>query len=592
MRRVESRGWLLSVSVGLALSLGVGCSSNDSGKKPAGQEGASGAAGSTETGQNGGAGATTGGRASGGAKQQTGGSGGNDTTASGGLSGDAGATDSAGGTGASATDGGGGAGLGTAGAAGDIMSLAGSSGASPGGFGNTAGAAGAYISLPPPIDCTPSGGPCETGETCCSRLCDVAQNTCVSQINICLGAGAPCDVPTDCCTLSCVDGRCNEAGCTSDNETCSSDEECCSGTCDGECVPLNVECKTAGNSCTADGECCSTLCTSGTCQLGASYCIQQGDICSADDDCCAGVCIRDDGATVGTCAAPPSASANCTGVDGMVCTDCGDCCSALCVPYGPSGVKVCQPATGCHVTGELCREDKDCCGGDADSGLPGAGNVQCDKADGATIGRCNNGQGCTPQGGVCHFKGYACDVSAKNAACCGATGASSGACQLDTLGVPRCFAVDECRQEGDTCSSAADCCDGLPCVPDEEGTLRCYQPPEGTCVPTGGPCTVNADCCPGTQCIRPPGSVIGECGVPTVPGTGGSGGTGSGGEGGESVTGGTGGQVGTGGTPATGGAQATGGAAPVCSEYGQSCTTTADCCNDVTCTNGRCVYPF
>jgi hypothetical protein len=31
---------------------------------------------------------------------------------------------------------------------------------------------------------------------------------------------------------------------------------------------------------------------------------------------------------------------------------------------------------------------------------------------------------------------------------------------------------------------------------------------------------------------------------------------------------------------------------PLCSEYGQTCTTVADCCNAVPCTSGFCVYPI
>jgi hypothetical protein len=460
-----------------------------------------------------------------------------------------------------------------------------------------AGAAGwTPIAPPPPPDCAPVGDACETGEDCCSRLCDVASETCVSQLNICWGAGQGCEVATDCCSLSCVDGVCAAEGCLSDGQDCTSGKQCCSGTCDTTCVPLNLDCKTSGNACTDSSECCSKLCTRGVCQIGSSYCIQEGDICTDDNDCCNGICVVEADATVGTCGAPPPAPANCTGVDGTVCTDCGDCCSALCVPYGPSGVLVCQPASGCRVTGELCREDKDCCGGDVDSGLPGAGNVQCDKEDGAAVGRCNNGQSCTPQGGVCHYKEYACAVSSKNAACCGATGASSGACQLDTIGVPRCFPSTECTIEGDICSATYDCCGGV-CVPDAAGTLRCTQPPdEGPCIPSGGPCTVNADCCPPTLCIREPGSASGYCGIlepPSTggaPGTGGAPATGGAGEGGEPPTGGT---SGTGGQPATGGTPATGGIPiPVCSEYGQTCSVASDCCNDVPCTAGRCVYPF
>ena len=40
----------------------------------------------------------------------------------------------------------------------------------------------------------------------------------------------------------------------------------------------------------------------------------------------------------------------------------GPCCSRACAPWGPTGVLVCQPASGCNVVGDLCTSDSDCCG--------------------------------------------------------------------------------------------------------------------------------------------------------------------------------------------------------------------------------------
>ena len=112
----------------------------------------------------------------------------------------------------------------------------------------------------------------------------------------------------------------------------------------------------------------------------------------------------------------------------------------------------------------------------------------------------------------------------------------------------------ECRLEGDTCASNADCCDFRPCVPDDEGVLRCGA---AECVPKEGACTVNGDCCPGSTCVRPPGATMGTCGGEPPPG----------GEGG-----------------------AGGGTTDTCSEYGQLCDTAGDCCNSVPCTDGVCRY--
>jgi hypothetical protein len=287
----------------------------------------------------------------------------------------------------------------------------------------------------------------------------------------------------------------------------------------------------------------------------------------------------------------------------MVCDGCNSCCSRLCAP-GPSGRNICQPASGCHVTGDLCRKDADCCGGDPTSDLPGAGNVVCDIDPGKTIGLCRNPNSCNPEGNVCHFKGYECSVSDARANCCDGLGSKSGACQLDELGVPRCYAISDCRAAGETCASVADCCNDVPCVADSAGVLRCAVIPsdQPKCIPSGGSCSINGDCCPGTSCIRAPGSTDGICSEPTGPGgTGGSSSTG--GAGGSSGTGGTagggtwgssGGATGgssTGGSSATGGSSGSGtGGGTSCASYGQICGSGADCCNSVPCNGGICRY--
>jgi hypothetical protein len=285
-------------------------------------------------------------------------------------------------------------------------------------------------------------------------------------------------------------------------------------------------------------------------------------VCGRSTACCSGDCQITSG-TLGTCAPPPTGATYCSdGVEGTVCSACNGCCSRLCAPFGPTGVYVCQPASGCRVNGDLCRKDSDCCGA-AGTGLPGDGNVVCEIDPGKALGICRNPRSCNPQGNVCHFKDYACSVSSARNDCCAAVG-NSGVCQLDKLGVPRCNGLgDQCRASGDTCSSAMDCCNQLPCVPDSTGQLRCFVPPptDGgvpSCVPSGGTCTINADCCTGTVCIRLTGSTQGTCGTTTPP------------------------------PPADGG---TPDAPPVCAAYGQSCTVDADCCNQVPCDLGTCKYP-
>jgi hypothetical protein len=451
-------------------------------------------------------------------------------------------------------------------------------GATPGGAGEGASGSGP--------DCRAFGELCMDQGDCCSGSCDPRTGTCASSIVQCGSLGTDCAAATDCCSLRCEAGSCTEERCVSDAGACNSDAECCGGVCsEGSCQALNTECRTSGNECDGDADCCSTSCEDGRCSLAVSWCIQAGDVCARSEDCCSAECVKAEGANLGTCAAPPEGASFCGGVDGMVCEGCNACCSRLCAPFGPSGRSICQPASGCHVTGDLCREDRDCCGGDPDSGLPGAGNVVCEVQPGAVVGICRNPNSCNPQGNVCHFQDYECSISSARSNCCGALGAMSGGCQLDTLGVPRCNGLDECRESGETCAGAADCCDGLPCVPDASGALRCG---ETACVATGNTCTINADCCRGTLCIRSPGSTSGMCSTSVPPpGSGGAGGSsgdaGAPGSGGSDATGGTGGSTGGTGTGGSGGATA-------CAEYGQQCDTGSDCCNAVPCDGGICRF--
>ncbi|HSC87679.1 MAG TPA: hypothetical protein VLC09_10430, partial [Polyangiaceae bacterium] len=273
--------------------------------------------------------------------------------------------------------------------------------------------------------CLPAGDTCEGDSDCCSGVCDPESKQCGSSIQACHSTGDTCEAGPDCCSLSCVVGRCAEE-CTSDNEACTNDAECCGGKCENElCVPLNAACKTSGNTCDANTDCCSTLCQDGICALGASYCVQKGDVCRGSGDCCTGNCAIAEGEMLGTCGDAPDGPSNCSaGAAGTVCGDCNECCSRLCAPFGPSGVKICQPASGCRLTGELCRDDKDCCGGDETADLPGAGNVSCVKESGTSLGICRNAQSCSPQGNVCHFKDYTCSVSSAANKCCSGVGNS------------------------------------------------------------------------------------------------------------------------------------------------------------------------
>jgi hypothetical protein len=247
-------------------------------------------------------------------------------------------------------------------------------------------------------------------------------------------------------------------------------------------------------------------------------------------------------ATLGLCTHPMPGSTNCSaGIDGSLCNGCGDCCSRLCEVYAPTGVKICQPAEGCRVDGDICYADKDCCGA-AGNGLGsafGEGNVKCLKVNLTDVtGICRNPIGCDPEGDVCHYKSYAtCGNSSARNDCCNGQG-NSGTCKLDALGVPRCYGFGSgCQMAGSACAFAGDCCNGDPCLPDGSGQLHCGS---AQCVSSGGACTNSSDCCPGTDCIFQPGMTTGTCGNPMGSGSGSS----------------------------------------TCANDGQTCTQNGDCCNN------------
>jgi hypothetical protein len=442
------------------------------------------------------------------------------------------------------------------------------------GSNGTAAAGGTPDIDPPPLDCGSFGDSCDVGGDCCSGLCDPTDGSCAGSVGKCSAPGAPCGSNTECCTLNCDNDLCQDDACVADGEACTpGGDSCCSGLCvDGECGDINggsSSCSSAGNPCDNDGDCCSKLCgEDGHCVLGSSFCVQKFDICSRNEQCCTGICEMADGNDVGYCGAAPDVPSSCGsgGIAGTVCNDCGTCCSRSCAPYGPTGVFICQLPSGCRLNGELCRGDSDCCGGDPDADLPGAGNGECVVDEGNPVGRCGNGNSCTPQGDVCHYKDSACEDSSTSAPnnCCSYLGSKSN-CALDTVFVPRCDAIGDCREAGEDCASSGDCCDGVPCIRNDEGRLVCA---EEECISAGGSCTTTADCCVGTECILVPGESAGVCGVTDEP-PGGTGGAGSG----------------------SGGAPGTGGNAPTpCAEYGQDCGGGVECCNSdvVPCDNGVC----
>jgi len=402
--------------------------------------------------------------------------------------------------------------------------------------------------------CTATGEACANGAAdCCTGYCEELTGNCARMPGVCGADGTDCSVGPDCCSLRCDDNfKCSGDACVSDGQSCDGDNDCCSGICtSGSCAPLNPSCKTSGNTCGGHAECCSGFCDQGTCSISPSFCTQNGDVCVNDGECCGGTCMKVGGATLGTCAVVPAGGATGCATLGEVCgngaaydpsqplpTCGGKCCSRACFPYGPSGVLICQPPSGCRPTGELCYTDSDCCGG---PGQPdnNPSNVMCRKEPGYAVGRCDNGNSCSPAGAICRLQSIECNA---NANCCAGNVLQFDTCQQDNLGIPRCGVgvgidcTDPASHAGMPCASSADCC-GLPCVGNPETGFVCGS----TCVAQGGMCTTTADCCAGLPCDIPAGETVGTCGMPQG-----------------------------------------------CADYGQACTTTADCCNMLPCTQGTC----
>lgn len=406
--------------------------------------------------------------------------------------------------------------------------------------------------------CLALGEPCAGAGDCCSLACDLTTNTC-SQ-GSCGVAGTACTVATDCCSMNCVGGVCDAVLCTTTGEACGGNSECCTNYCDGgTCQPIvSGGCTTLGNTCGADTECCSLNCQAGRC-APAFACAPVGDICFAGSDCCTAVCTVPSGLTAGTCGSNDVSGVGGCSVAGLPCASNQECCSRFCVPTA-SGVNVCQITSGCRLQGELCAETADCCPG-PDQGTA-LGSMECAFGADPEIGRCRNPNGCVPVGSVCKAAGTSapadcCACEPPKWKCCHAdnsgvfrcAGGSSGPCPGGMDGTPGC-----CIEPGGQCSFSSECCGGNPCLPDDQGVLRCGAT---QCVPQGGVCTSTSDCCAGLECIIEPGQTTGVCGTDVPQPDGG-------------VT------VPDGGTVQND-------AGPVCALPGQHCTQSSECCYGYTC---------
>lgn len=434
----------------------------------------------------------------------------------------------------------------------------------------------------PGTQCVPTSSACNpTADTCCSGVCngdaDGGAPFCHTP-TFCKGPGVGCAAGTECCTNSCVGGVCSSTLCLAQGQACTSGSQCCSTLCATTCQPVpGATCKTLGETCNTGTDCCSTNCQGGVC-VRAFGCQANGDLCLKDADCCGHACSKNDG-TPGTCLVVTGGGGGGCLQDGNPCAGGTTCCSRICLDLG-TGVKVCQVAGGCRLTGDWCTAAQECCGG----GTNPNGSVNCDN------GRCDNGQACNPVGNICGRQTLSCGfraggdggggVNASENCCDG----KKEVCKCDSAGIPRCFGGGSascpngydptdpncCIAQGSPCQFSDQCCGGIPCVPPGDGGagLFCDKP---SCQPIGTTCTPGQDagpssCCAGTQCLPVVEVNQYACQYPQAAGDGGA-------------------TSGDGGT--TGG---DGGGGPTCKANGATCSAGTDCCSAI-CTGGICQAP-
>jgi hypothetical protein len=229
--------------------------------------------------------------------------------------------------------------------------------------------------------------------------------------------------------------------------------------------------------------------------------------------------------------------------DGNPCDNDSNCCTRMCLDLG-SGAKVCQPASGCRMTGDYCDKTQACCGGSPDALHPESNpyGVFCDttgrdnkapRNDGSTKDdfRCSGGTACNPPGNICGGSGA---VNASQNCCDG----KKDVCKPDSNGIWRCFGgcpnndCSACPTGYDAndpaccippgpgpesvCQFRDQCCGGAPCVPDASGVLRCTASAP-TCKPSGTACEGADDlsCCAPNTCRDEDGDGAFHCGTPT-----------------------------------------------------------------------------
>jgi len=266
---------------------------------------------------------------------------------------------------------------------------------------------------------------------------------CLDFPQLCTSFSEPCKSGFDCCFASSGVASCSDAGlcCVTLGVPCETASDCCALETDGSAVQCFArtpeatrtcggvtQCAYPGDECSDETVCCGRgICDGSTCV--PSTCVDHGDPCKGAE-CCIKSDVCDDTCQArGNCETDPKAE-GCCGSAQQPCTvgnPGGDveCCGGLtCRTLVSSSVNgICVDDGQCGPLGIACTSDDECCENGADE---------------------------------IHCLGIGFDSAAEDARFC-----QKIRCQLDV---------------GERCTTELQCCAGLTCSADEDGSSTCKKP--------------------------------------------------------------------------------------------------------------------
>jgi len=240
-------------------------------------------------------------------------------------------------------------------------------------------------------------------------------------------------------------------------------------------------CAGPGATCAVATDCCNFQCTQGVC-ASAPSCIADNQGCTSSASCCSGAC------NAGTCRPLNNTCATSGNPCGPDAGATPPCCSGLC-----TNGKCALGASWCIQPGDVCGRDTDCCTG------------WCQRATGATVGVCKEPG--TTGAGSCQHDGVICNGCGS---CC-----SKICAPWPLSGIDVCQPGLGCKILNSLCTSAAECCGG--------------STGEVTCNPVTGPTDISIGVCaqnhgnqvPGGICKLPGGNACtnaqSDCDCPVSP---------------------------------------------------------------------------